>query len=113
MMSKFKDSSTPMRFVNGLKTAVAAIALLAVVSGADAATIVDTKLAQFGLEPRLTCDKWAKPWPGAKICVGTGRTEFLQHEFHLLVEEPEPGLLCEKFSRNRPLLPLPRQLPLA
>ena len=65
-------------------------ALFLMVATADAATIVDKKLAQFGIEPRLTCGKWVKPWHGAKICIGTGRTEFLQHDFHLVVDGPEP-----------------------
>jgi hypothetical protein len=73
-----------------LKLLVSTAALFAMVGGADAATIIDKKLGQFGSEPRLTCGKWAKPWPGAKICIGTGRTEFLQHDFHLVVDGPEP-----------------------
>lgn len=59
-------------------------------ASANAAPIVDRKLAQFGIEPRLTCGKWAYPWPGSKICIGTGRTEWLQHDFHLVVDGPEP-----------------------
>lgn len=73
-----------------LKLLVGTAAVFVMVGGADASTIIDKKLAQFGIEPRVTCGKWAKPWPGAKICIGTGRTEFLQHDFHLVVDGPEP-----------------------
>lgn len=79
------------QFTKAMKAAVTGISLLAIVAGANAATIVDKKLAQFGLEPRVTCGKWAKPWPGAKICVGFGKTELLQHDFHLVIEGPEPS----------------------
>lgn len=57
---------------------------------ANAASVVNKKLGQFGIEPRLTCGKWAYPWPGAKICIGPGATEWLQHEFHLVVDGPQP-----------------------
>jgi hypothetical protein len=70
------------------KLLASAAALFAMVGAADAATIVDRKLAQFGIEPRLTCGKWVKRWQGDKICVGGGRTEFLQHNFHLVVDGP-------------------------
>ena len=79
-----------------LKLLVSTAALFAMVGGADAATIIDKKLGQFGIEPRLTCGKWAKPWPGAKICIGTGRTEFLQHDFHLVVDGPETEAAVRK-----------------
>ena len=57
---------------------------------ARAAPIYDRKLAQFGIEPRVPCGKWAYPWPGAKICVGPGAVEFLQHDFHLVIDGPAP-----------------------
>lgn len=73
-----------------------AAALGASFNKANAAPLIDKKLAQFGLEPRLTCGKWAKPWRGAKICVGAGRTEFLQHDFHLMVDGPPPEQAVRK-----------------
>lgn len=65
-------------------------------ASADAGTIVDRKIAQFGLEPRLTCGKWVYPWPGAKVCIGTGHTEFLQHDFRLVIDGPEPDAAVRK-----------------
>ncbi|MCS3496185.1 hypothetical protein M2189_004855 [Bradyrhizobium japonicum] len=79
-----------------LKLLISTAGLCAMVGNADAATIVNTKLGQFGIEPRLTCGKWAKPWHGAKICIGTGRTEFLQHDFHLVVDGPEAEAAVRK-----------------
>jgi hypothetical protein len=81
---------------NYIKLLAGAGSLFAMVASANAATIVDKKLAQFGIEPRVTCGKWVYPWPGAKICVGTGRTEFLQHDFHLVVDGPEPEAAVRK-----------------
>jgi len=85
----FNSTRNANNCASGLKLLASAVALLATVGGVHASTIVDKKLAQFGIEPRVTCGKWAKPWPGAKICVGTGRMEFLQHDFHLVVNGPE------------------------
>jgi hypothetical protein len=72
-----------------LFAALAAGACLAAMTAQTmAAPIVDKKLGQFGLEPRFACVKWAKPWPGAKICIGH-KVEFLQHSFHLVVNGPK------------------------
>ena len=56
-----------------IKSVVGAAVLVGMVGGAHAATIVDKKIAQFGIEPRVTCGKWVKPWAGAKICIGRDR----------------------------------------
>jgi hypothetical protein len=79
-----------------LKLFASTATLFAMVGNADAAMIVNKKLGQFGLEPRVTCGKWIKPWHGAKICIGTGRTEFLQHDFHLVVDGPEAEAAMRK-----------------
>jgi hypothetical protein len=78
-----------------MATTAAAVVISATV-GANAATLIDKKLGQFGLEPRLgDCVKWASgdwPWPlkgGWKTCIGW-KTEFLQHDFHLIVQGPPP-----------------------
>jgi hypothetical protein len=92
----FNSTRNANNRASGLKLLASTVALLATVGSVHAATIVDKKLGQFGIEPRVTCGKWAKPWPGAKICVGTGRLEFLQHDFHLVVSGPEPEVAVRK-----------------
>ena len=94
-MSKIGKTVTNDR-ASCLKLLASTGVLFGMVCSAGAGTIVDKKLAQFGLEPRITCGKWVYPWRGAKICVGTGRTEFLQHDFHLVVEGPEPQVAVRK-----------------
>ena len=79
-------------FAGGLMALSLSIAALGA-SPANGAPLVDKKLAQFGLEPRLACVKWASgnwPWGGGwKTCIGH-KAEFLQHDFHLVVEGPPP-----------------------
>lgn len=84
---------------NSVKNILAALLVMsslgasAVATTAQAALIVDKKIAQFGLEPRVKCVKWASgkwPWGGGwKTCIGH-KTEFLQHKFHLVVDGPNP-----------------------
>lgn len=76
---------------------VAGLSMLAAVTGAQVApahaetrVIVERKIAHFGspVEWRTRCVKWAKPWPGAKICIGHAYDN-LQHKFYLRVAGPE------------------------
>ncbi|WP_224549379.1 hypothetical protein [Mesorhizobium sp. CA16] len=77
--------------------ALAGLSVMATVTGAqiqslhaESRVIVERKIAHFGspVEWRLRCVKWAKPWPGAKICIGHAY-ENLQHKFYLRVTGPE------------------------
>jgi len=66
----------------------AALAIFAS-TAASAAPVLERHLGTFGspVEWRLECVKWAKPWPGAKICVGHAYQN-LQHKFVLRVDGP-------------------------
>lgn len=80
-----------------LKTLMAASVVVLTVTAsvppahADSTVLLERKIADFGspVEWRLRCVKWAKPWPGAKICVGHAY-ENLQHKFFLRVTGPQP-----------------------
>lgn len=77
-------------------TAMGALAIaLAGSSTAKAAISIDKRIGQFGLEMRFEgCGKWASgnwPWPargGWKVCISPN-AQFLQHDFHLVVNGPD------------------------
>lgn len=81
---------------NLLLASAATIAMLGS-NPASAATIVDQHLGTFGspIEWRTTCAKWAKPWPGSKICIGH-KYENLQHKFVLRVTGPEADAAAKR-----------------
>jgi hypothetical protein len=81
-----------MRKYFGTLTAMVAVATV-MASASNAATSIDKKVGQFGLEARVEgCGKWASgkwPWGGRwKVCIGPNM-QFLQHDFHLVVNGPD------------------------
>lgn len=76
-----------------LITSAATAAALALTTGLMAtapaqAAKMERKVGQFGgPEMKLECSKWAKPWPGAKICIGH-TYKFKQHAFFIEVNTP-------------------------
>lgn len=88
-----------MRRINDtLKRGLALLLLLLVgltaTKDLHAGTIVDRKIAQFGLEIGAECVNWARgdwPWPmrgGWRTCIGH-RYFFQQHGFFLKVDGPD------------------------
>lgn len=86
-------------------TLAAALVGAALISGtpvnvATAAPHFEKKILHFnGPEVKAECRKWAKPWKGAKICVGHAY-KFMAHEFYLVAEGPQVNEAVTRVVRD-------------
>jgi hypothetical protein len=49
--------------------------------------------------PWVSCSKWAKPWPGAKICVGHAyRWKYMDCRLFVKVTTPKPEVLLDRLK---------------
>lgn len=81
-----------MNMVKFIKSvAMAAVISTGVAPVANAGVSIEKKVAHFA-DPtagtRTRCAKWAKPWPGSKICVGHAY-EVMDRKFYIVVKGPD------------------------
>ena len=74
-----------------ISTVLAALLGAVLVPAAIAGVSIEKKVAHFA-DPtagtRTRCAKWAKPWPGSKICIGHAY-EVMDRKFYIVVKGPD------------------------